>query len=96
MIGSFFAARALGSFFAARVQARDARRAYQEMQRRAFEAQNDAADRAIAEAPYRWRLYQPPLEKRGGKWFAIIEGGPAVPVVRKRRLLPPPDALTGR
>ncbi len=79
----------LGSFFAARAQAKDAR-AYLEMQRRAISAQIDATDRALAEAPYRWSLYQPPIEKRGGKWFAIIEGGPAVPVVRKRRLLPGP------
>lgn len=70
-------------------------RAYREIRRQAIEAQIDATDRALAEAPYRWGLYQPPIEKRGGKWFAIIEGGPAVPVVRKRRLLPPPDALTG-
>lgn len=73
----------IGLFVKSRAQRQQAE-AYRRMALRAMAAQDDAADRAIAEAPYRWALVPPPIERRCGKWFAIIEAGVSVPKVEKR------------
>lgn len=52
---------------------------------RALEARRDACERAVVEMPYSGLVIRPPIEKRGGKWFAIIEAGPSVPKVEKRQ-----------
>lgn len=72
-----------GGFAASRAQ-KQAAEAYRRMALRAMAAQEDAADRALAEMPYLGWVYPPPIEKINGKWYAIREGRPSVPRVPRK------------
>ncbi len=72
----------IGALFMSRQQ-RIAAEAYQQLCREAISNQIEATERAKVARYYMWDLNPPPIEKRGGVWFAIIESGPSVPKVAK-------------
>ena len=74
----------MGTWFQARAERRAAE-AYCRMARAAAHNQIEATARAEVSRHYMFAIDPPPIEKRGGKWFAIMETGASVPKVEKRQ-----------